>query len=220
MSQTMMLPLQTRGAEICVDSFDEATNSIELVWTTGAAVQRYSYRDGPFIEELVVSPKAVRLGRLNAGAPFLNTHSSYDLSQVIGAVQDGTAKLDGGRGLCRMGLSVDPAHAGIVGNIKAKIIRNVSVGYLIHAVEKSERDDGKPAVWRVTDWEPIEVSAVPIPADPGSQIRSGHAGAGELHPCEVRKFGGRVNADIEVHRARLRMRALARGLIDPRFPPR
>jgi hypothetical protein len=35
----------------------------ELVWTTGARVQRYDwFNDEPYFEELSLAPKAVRLG--------------------------------------------------------------------------------------------------------------------------------------------------------------
>jgi hypothetical protein len=43
--------------------------------------------------------------------------------------------------------------------------------YRYHAVERDTRGD--VPVWRVTDWEPYEVSAVSVPADFGSQFRGG-----------------------------------------------
>ena len=44
------------------------------------------------------------------------------------------------------------------------IRQSVSVGYIVHAAEMSEMRDGRE-VWRITDWEPIEISLVSIPAD-------------------------------------------------------
>lgn len=164
--------LTMRAAELAPASFDAADSTVDLVWTTGADVRRISYRDGPYIERLVVSAAAIRLGRLNAGAPFLNAHASGDLADIIGAVVPRTARLAAGLGHARVKLSADPAHAGIVANIRNGVIRNVSVGYAIHAVDKREADNGTTPVWRVTDWEPFEISAVPIPADAGAQIRA------------------------------------------------
>ncbi len=149
-----------------------------------------SYSSGPYIERLVVSAAAIRLRRLNAGAPLLDTHSSGELADVLGAVVPGTARLAGGLGHARVKLSADPAHAGKVANIKSGVIRNVSVGYQIHAVDKREADNGATPVWRVTDWEPFEISAVPVGADPGAQIRS-------------------ATTDVEVARTRMRMAARA-----------
>jgi len=162
-----------RAIEVRASSFEEASNSIEVIWTTGAKVRRYSWRDdGYYDEELVVDATSIRLDRLNAGAPFLDTHDDYQLSSVIGSVVPGSAKIVDGKGFARVALSVAAEHEGIVANIKAGVIRNISVGYRIHRVEKTEGDDGSVAVWRVVDWEPLEISAVAVPADAGSTIRS------------------------------------------------
>lgn len=210
MTKTIQLPLQGRGVELRAGTFDAEAGTVELVWTTGATVRRYSYRDGPYLEVLEVTTKAVRLDRLNGGAPFLNTHSSYDLGDIIGSVVRASAKIAGGKGTATVKLSSDPAHAGIVGNIRDGVISNVSVGYLVHAVEKTEADDGTLPTWRVTDWEPIEISAVPIPADPGAQMRSA-APELQLHPCLVRERGGLTAAAM----ARLRMRSRSAGVSVP-----
>ena len=167
------LPRQLRGAQLRADSFDEAANTVSVIWTTGAKVRRYSWRDSIYYdEELVVEPSAVRLDRLNAGAPFLNTHSDWSLEDVIGSVVPETARVEKGSGYATIKLSAAPSDADNVAKIKDGIIRNVSVGYIIHRVEKTEADDGAVPVWRVTDWEPMEISAVPVPADPGATIRS------------------------------------------------
>jgi phage head maturation protease len=206
MTHVIELPRVTRGAELRATSFNEADNSIECCWTTGATVRRMSWRDGAYDEELIVSPNAVRLERLNAGAPMLNTHSDWSLSDVLGAVVPGTARIEKGQGFARVALSKAPGDADIVQKIRDGIIRNISVGYIRHQIEKIEKD-GETPIWRVVDWEPHEISAVPVPADAGSQFRS--AGAGRdvpLFPCTV------VGGDHSAARARLRMRALSVGL--------
>lgn len=211
MSQMVQMPRETRAAEVRANSFDEAANTIEIVWTTGATVRRYSWECGPYDEILEVSAKSVRLERLNAGAPFLNTHSSYDLSQVIGSVVPGSAKIEGGRGTATILLSRAQADADIVQKIRDGVIRNVSAGYIRHEIVKTESDDGKVPVWRVTDWEPCEISAVPIPADPGAQTRS----SGTLFPCVVtqaERAAPTAASLIETVATRLRMNARRLGL--------
>lgn len=200
--QTIQMPAAFRAAEIAAASFDESDNSIECCWTAGAIVRRLSWLDGPVDEELVVSANAVRLGRLNGGAPLLNTHGQRDLGGQLGVVISGTARLQAGRGLARVKLSVDPQHAGIVGNIRAGIIRNISVGYERHKIEKTERA-GQVPLWRVVDWEPFEISAVAVPADAAAQFRSAPGDAG-LHPCTFVSAGL-----VHTARARMRMRAAA-----------
>jgi hypothetical protein len=185
------VPPQRRGAEFRAESFDEANNTIEVVFTTGATVRRSSWWDGDYNEELVVDSGSVRLERLNAGAPFLNTHSSWDLSDIIGSVVPGSARIEGGQGIARILLSQAPSDADNVQKIRHGIIRNVSVGYRLFKVEKTEADDGTIPLWRVVDWEPFEISAVAVPADPGAQVRSADGQQrAEAQPCIV------IRADV------------------------
>jgi HK97 family phage prohead protease len=181
--KTVNMPKFGRDVEVRSASYDEADNTVEVIWTTGAPVRRYSWRDGVYYSEILeVSDTAVRLERLNAGAPFLNTHADWTLSNVIGSVVPGSARIEGGVGYARIKLSRADEDKAIVEKIRDGIIRNVSVGYAIHKVEKTVNEQGCDEEWRIVDWEPMEISAVPIPADSGSQIRSEKQGADV--PCE------------------------------------
>ncbi len=180
--KVVYLPRFGREAEVRASSFDEADNSVEVIWTTGATVPRCDWRTGvSYNETLELKPGAVRLDRLNAGAPLLDTHDGWSLRSVIGNVAPGSAKIEGGKGIARVRLSNAPGDADTVIKIRDGNIRNISVGYAIHKVEKTENGEGEPEDWRVVDWEPLEISAVPIGADPGSQFRS--AGDADQFPC-------------------------------------
>jgi phage head maturation protease len=205
MPQTLQLPRQSRVAEIRAQSFNPEAYTVDLVFTTGATVRRLSWRDGPYDEELVVTPKSVRLDFLNNGAPFLNTHDDWDLSGIIGSVVPRSAKIVGGQGLATVQLSRREDVAGFVQDIKDGVIRNISCGYVYHTIEKTERDGSVP-LWRVTDWEPLELSAVPIPADRGAQFRAGVRAAADLFPCIVNRS---ASAQAELSRIRMRMRERA-----------
>ena len=161
-------PQQNRAAQLDARTFNEKENTIDVVFTSGASVKRYD-RDGAFMEELLTGAENVRLDRLNLGAPFLNTHDSFDLSHVLGSVVPGSARMDGGFGYATIRLTRRPDAAGIIQDIRDGVIKNTSVGYRYHATKVIEGDDVRTL--RVTDWEPIEISAVPIPADALSQIR-------------------------------------------------
>lgn len=184
---TVAMSPMIRAAEVRENSFNEEDFTIDVVWAAGAAVRRYSWRDGEYYDEkLVMTPEAVRLNRLNAGAPFLNAHSSWELADVIGAVVPGTAKVERGKGIATVRLSRAPEDAAVVNKIKDGIIRNISVGYVSHRIEKTTPgDDGGVAEWRITDWEPMEISAVPIPADPDAQVRSAPDAKMPTYPCVV-----------------------------------
>jgi hypothetical protein len=49
-------------------------------------------------------------------------------------------------------------------------IRNISVGYRTHR-EEIDANDGEIEIRTATDWEPYEISVVPVPADAGAQVR-------------------------------------------------
>lgn len=113
---------------------------------------------GPIKEILSHEATAVRMGRIkNGGAPFLYNHDRWDHKPI--------GMLDGGR-LENKRLVVD-AHffdtpsAQEVARMVEGGLRNVSVGYRIHKVV----EDTRAQTVTVTDWEPIEVSVVPIGAD-------------------------------------------------------
>ncbi|MQB36896.1 hypothetical protein DXT97_08795 [Agrobacterium tumefaciens] len=200
MSNIIRLPQLLRDAEVRAASFSEADNTIDVVWTTGAAVRRVSWIDGEFDEELVVSPNAIRLDRLNAGAPFLDTHGTWSLADVIGSVVKGSARIEGGVGVAKVRLSTAADAVDRVAKIKEGSVSNISVGYRIHAVEKTERE-GRIPVHRVIDWEPWEISAVPIPADPGAHVRSGKDDA-PLYACRVEPDLSTANS---IRRIRMQM---------------
>lgn len=202
MSNVIHLPKLVRDAEVRSASFDEAANTVEVIWTTGATFRRVSWIDGEFDEELIVNSKSVRLGRMNSGAPFLDTHSKYSLDDVIGSVVRNSAKIENGVGIATVLLSKAPGAADRVAKIVEGVVSNISVGYRIHAVEKKERA-GQIPIHRVIDWEPWEISAVPIPADAGAQIRAGDASS-ETFACRVVSDAADVS---EIVRIRMRMTA-------------
>jgi hypothetical protein len=158
------------SADLVRNSYDPEKRTIEVVFATGAPVQRYSWSEGYYTEKLSMKKSDVRLERLNAGAPVLNNHSNYDLRDIIGVVE--SAKITKGEGIATLKLSEREEVAGIVQDIRDGVIRNVSVGYKIHAMkeEKKRKDDEIPTFTAI-DWEPLEVSFVTIPADASAQAR-------------------------------------------------
>jgi hypothetical protein len=149
--------------------------TVELTWTTGSKGRRWSWDIGSYMEELEVSAKALRLDRLNNGAPFLNAHSSYELSDVIGVVEKAWLEGEEGRALVRFSQREDVE--GIFRDVQDGILRNISVGYAVHRYEVVEEEDDKLPTYRAVDWEPLELSLVPIGFDDGAKIRSAKTAA-------------------------------------------
>lgn len=105
------------------------------------------------------SPDSIRLGRLRESGALLVNHDPTDL---VGKVETVEVKSDRmARAQVRFGKS-DRANE-IFNDVKDGIRSGVSVGYQIHKLIE-EGEEGK-TVFRATDWEPMEISLVAIPAD-------------------------------------------------------
>ena len=120
-----------------------------------APVRRYDS-----VEILDHSEGAVNLDWLNSGnAPVLDTHNRYDgLRAQIGAVT--RAWLENKRVYVEMKFSNRPEAQAFKQDVDEGIIRNVSVGYDVNKVLRSEDSEE----YRVIEWTPKEASFVPIPA--------------------------------------------------------
>lgn len=159
-------------ALVAPDTLDIEARTVDLVWSTGARVMR-----GDYYEELSMDPTAVRMSRLLDGAPLLDSHDASSLSSIIGVVE--SASVADGRGVATVRFARD-AHSDVVlAKISDGIIRGVSVGYMIHGIDTiMPGDDMYPdnvaerlPIYRVIDWEPYEISIVPVGADPGAGVR-------------------------------------------------
>jgi len=160
--------LHTR-AEFVPTSVSEEKRTAELIWSTGSQVKRYDYwNDEHYLEELSMQSESVNLERLNSGAPVLSDHRGT-ISNTIGVVE--RAWLEGGEGKATVRFSERGDADDIFKDVKSGILRNISVGYKV-ATYDVERTEGKLPIYRATDWEPMELSVVAIPADPGAQVRS------------------------------------------------
>ena len=68
-------------------------------------------------------------------------------------------------------LATDERADRIFSKVQDGIITSLSCGYRRFKIE--QEDTKNPPVWRVTDWEPFEISFVLVPADPNTGKRSG-----------------------------------------------
>jgi hypothetical protein len=125
-----------------------------------------------YVEKLSLKAGDVRLERLNAGGPLLDAHSAYSIADQIGVVVPGSAKVDGKEARATVRFSKRDAVEPIFQDVRDGIVRNVSVGYVVHKFVE-ETDGNKIPVRTAIDWEPFEISMVPMPADAGAQVRSG-----------------------------------------------
>ena len=110
-------------------------------------------------EVLVHDPGAVDLTR--APLPLIVGHDPSELP--VGIVEG--LRVEGGRlrGSLRFGESSRAQE--VYADVRAGILRNLSVGYVVQATERAGGDS-----YRVTKWQPYECSLVACPADPSVGI--------------------------------------------------
>lgn len=112
------------------------------------------------IEILDHAASSVRLGRLqNRGAVLVN----HRLDDQVGVVEEVSLGSDRkGRARVRFGKSsrAEEIFRDVVDGIRAL----TSVGYAIHEMKLEKASEGVDT-YRVTDWEPYEISLVSVPAD-------------------------------------------------------
>jgi hypothetical protein len=183
-TQVELAALEFR-AEVAPDSIDREARTVDVVFSVGAPVMRYDWlRDERYIETLSLDEKHVRIDRLNNGAPVLDSHMSLALRNVIGVVEPKSATVNGKRGEATVRFSKRADVEPVWQDVQDRIIRNLSVGYRVYTYEQTTGGPGGVPRRHAIDWEPYEISAVPMGADDGAKIRA----AGEktpTNPCVI-----------------------------------
>lgn len=147
----------TRAFHIDRSAIDEEKRTVELAFSSEAPVDRWFGA-----EILDHQKKSVRLDRLKDGGPLLIDHNFRDHVGTIESVDISADRV--GRAKVRFGKSARAEE--IFRDVLDDIRKAVSVSYRIHEMQVEERDgDGRAVSYRVTDWEPYEISLVSVPAD-------------------------------------------------------
>ena len=176
------LPMQTRQVRMLPETADGEVRRIEVVWSTGAKVRRRDWLTGKrYDESLSLEGSHVDLSRLNNGAPLLNSHGAFELDKVIGVVEKAWIDDASHEGRAVVRFSERDGVTAIWNDVESGILRNISVGYQVRSYEITE-EDGKPPLWRAVDWQPMELSAVPVGADPHAGFRAADE---QTHPCQL-----------------------------------
>lgn len=164
------LPTQQTAMRILPQTLDIEAGTVEVTWSTGATVRRSSFF-GEYDEALPLA--AVKLERLNAGAPLLDTHLMRDgIGAVIGTVEPGTVRLvsvSDARAVVRFDIAGD-AGKDAFRKVQDRILTQLSCGYDAD-FEIIERANDVPLL-RALSWTPFELSVVPVGADQGTAFRS------------------------------------------------
>jgi len=195
-------------------NIDEAKRTVWLSIASDAPYERWWG-----VEILDMGKQSIRDERLKLGAPLLVGHDTAD---QIGVVEDYEITSDKKlRILARFGKSARAEE--IWRDVLDGIRRNASVGYLIHDLVLERQEEGT-STYRVTDWEPLEGSLVPVPADPsvgvGRQFDDGDPHQPEpqpeqrtlMDPKEKAALEAEIRANIEAeNKVKADAEALARA---------
>jgi HK97 family phage major capsid protein/HK97 family phage prohead protease len=158
---------------------DDTARTVPLAFSSETPVDRWFGA-----EILDHAASSVRLGRLTNAGPLLVDH---DPTRQIGVIEQITIGKDRvGRALVRFGKS--PAAEEIYQDVKDGIRQHVSVGYRVHKMVL-ESKQGDQESYRATDWEPMEISLVAVPAD--ATVGVGRAAA----PQDAQAFETLIEGD-------------------------
>lgn len=148
---------QFREATFSREHIDEEARTVPLAFSSEEPVERWFG-----LEILDHDSASIRLGRLENGGAVLVDHNHRDHVGVIESVS--IDKDRRGRSVVRFGKSERATE--IFNDVLDGIRTKVSFGYVVHkALLEETSDDESADVYRVTDWEPFEISIVSIPAD-------------------------------------------------------
>ncbi len=155
------IQLELRAASLAPTTFNAEANTVEVVLSTGADVNR-----GGYIERLPIANADLRDIE---GKPVLDAHNQGSTRAVLGVIEKAWRK--DGEIRARLKLSSRDDVAGIVGDIRDGILRSISIGYRV--TRWADSTDSKGQRFRTAlAWSIHEASIVPIPADPGAKVRS------------------------------------------------
>jgi hypothetical protein len=187
MTEFRKIPRDTidiRFANLSPSSYDAKARTVEVVMSTGAAVDRYYGT-----EVLLIEVGAVNLERLaSCGVPVIDSHNIFGIDGVFGNLQ--RAWFDGG---LLLGLLLfDDSEAGrkAEGLVSRGMIRAVSIGYRVDEWKITDPDgnvidpEKERMQWDIkytftaTRWTLLEVSLVSVPADPDAVVRTANPDGG------------------------------------------
>ena len=170
-TENKMGPLSRRGL-FKPDSFKEGENSVQVVFASSEPADMYSWRLGSFKEILSMDPAHIRLGRMQKGVSVLDNHDQYGSVKKVVLGRANSPTIEGEEALVTMYLSDREDNKGLVNDVQKGFIADVSVGYRVYKYEELTLPGEEVRTLKAVDWEPYEVSFVPVPADVNAQVRN------------------------------------------------
>ena len=148
---TRFMPMMDDGN--APPALDTEARTLQLSWSSEFPVERW------FGDEILShAPGAADLSRLNDGAPLLFNHNMDD---VIGVVQQASIDSAARKGSATVRFANTARGDEIMQLVADNVLRNVSFMYRVQDYQDMGNDQ-----YMGTQWTPMEISIVSIPADP------------------------------------------------------
>lgn len=155
-------------AEVRMEGEGEELMRLDVVFATGTPVKRFDYENWRYFKEVLeISESAINTERMQ-NAPVLDSHSRYSTAEVVGRVE--SFEIVDGQARAVLLISARGELAGLRKDLKDGILKNISVGYTVQEYRQEGADTEYPT-YTATRWTPMEISIVPVPADPASTIQ-------------------------------------------------
>lgn len=150
--------------ETTIDHVDTDSRTVELSFSSETPYGRW------FGDEILChDEECINLERFNNGLGTVLFN--HDRDAVVGHIEK--VWLEDNRGKALVRFDTDEQSETIFQKVQSGTLQGVSVGYAINRYEVLEDKDTKSTNGRftgpayvVTDWEPLEISIVSVPADP------------------------------------------------------
>src|SRR5271165_5628339 len=172
-NQTLKLKRLYRSVPIQSGFVDAEKRTVDLTFSSESPCERYFGN-----EVLGHTPGEVDMSRITNGAPLLNQH---DPGRQIGVIE--SAQIRDGKGFATVRFSRNSEAQDVFRDVQDGIKRNVSVGYDVKkmVLVSSSGQDNK--TYRVTNWQPMEISIVSMPLD--NTVGVGRADEGAEYDVEI-----------------------------------
>ena len=136
---------------------------VEIVFATETLVRRFGWNED-YDEVLSCEDSAIRKERIGKGLPVIDTHNDYSVFSQIG--KSSKVWINDKREVCALIKLSRRAHVeDLFKDIEDGILSEISVGYCVYEFQREDQGEGKTPIYRAVDWEPTEISFVPVPAD-------------------------------------------------------
>lgn len=163
------LEMLTRATSVS-GSLNVEDRTIDVIFASEQAVRRRSWDIGSYDEVLLCDRANVDLSRAD-NMSLLDSHGAYNLDDRLGTVVPGSIRFERGQVIAKVKLSRKARAEDLMLDLQDGMSLPISVGYRILKEERTEATQGEVPTIRATLWQPMEISVVPIPADPNAKTR-------------------------------------------------